>query len=105
MPAGAIDAAEAIELDLSVVGDISRPPAVKEAVDEFRFDGVVLSSVQPDVKTSRLGWIVIFRQRHAVRENCAVNLGCVSMDLLLALIPLRLIRLKLSAAFDPLSEA
>ena len=94
MPAGAIDAAKAIELDLSVVGDgrVAGPLAVQEAVNELGLGGVVLTAVQPDVETSRFGGIVVFRQRHAVRENRAVNFGGVGMDLLLALIPLRLIR-------------
>src|SRR5439155_11830585 len=93
MPAGAIDAAKAIELDLSLVGDgrIAGPFAGKKAVDELGFGGVVLTAVQPDVETNRLVGIVVFRQRHAVRENRAVNFGVVGMDLFLALIPLRLI--------------
>ena len=55
MPARAIDAAEAIELDLSLVGDrrVAGRPWVQEAVDELGFGGVVLPAVQPDVETGR----------------------------------------------------
>ena len=79
-------------------------PGVEEAVDELGFGGVVLASVQPDVETSRFAGIVVFRQRHAVGENRAVNFRVVGMDLLLALIPLRLIGLELFAALDALIE-
>jgi len=73
-------------------------------VDELGLGGVVLASVQPDVETRRLRGIIVFRQRHAVRKHRAVDFGIVGVDLLLALIPLRLIALKLSGALDALIE-
>jgi hypothetical protein len=102
MPAGAVDAAEAIELDLALVGSAAGPTAVKEAVDELRFGRVVLTPVQPDVEPSRLVRIVFIRQRHTVGENRAVNFGRVRKDLPFSLIPLWLIGLKLFAALDAL---
>src|SRR5262245_29255225 len=57
MPAGSVDASEAIELDLSLIGDgrIAAAFAVQDAVDELCFSRRVLTAMQPDVKTRRLG--------------------------------------------------
>src|SRR3954471_14845989 len=106
MPAGAVDAAEAIELDLSVVGDgrIAGHFAIEKAINELGFGGVVLTAVQPDVESRGLGGIVVFRQCDAIRENCAIDFGNIGMDLLFALIPLGLIRHELIATLDPLIE-
>lgn len=104
MPARSIDATEAIELDLSVVGDgrIARTPAVEVAVNQLGFGGVVLAPAQPDVEAGRLAGIIVFRQRDSVGKNRAVNFRGGGMDLPLALIPLRLIGLKLLAALNTL---
>src|SRR6266699_2969410 len=107
MPARTIDAAKAIELDLSLVRDrrIAGSTTVQKTVNELGFGGCVLASVQPDVKTSRLAGIVIVRQRHAVGKNRSVNLRGVSMNPPLALVPLRLISLKLFPALNALIES
>src|SRR5436190_12935660 len=104
MPARAIDTAEAIELNLSLIGDVGGDPGGEEVADELGFGGGVLASVQPDVKTGRLAGIIVGRERHAVRKNRAVNLRGVGMNLLPALIPLRLIGLELPATLDALIE-
>jgi hypothetical protein len=106
VPAGAIDSAEAIELDLPLIGDgcIGRRPRPEEAVDELGLGGVVLASVQPDVQTRWFLGIVVFRQRDAIREHRAVDLGIVGMDLFLALMPSRLVALDLFGAFNPLVQ-
>src|SRR5262249_36765134 len=68
VPAGAIDAAETIQLDLSLIGHgrIARPARREKSVDELSLCGVVLASVQPDVETRWLRGIVILRQCDAV---------------------------------------
>jgi len=76
----------------------------EKSVDELSLGGVILASVQPDVETSWLRGIVVFRQRDAVRQQGAVDFGTVGEDLLLALIPLRLVALELSGALDTLVQ-
>src|SRR4051812_37115534 len=104
MPARAVDPTEAIQLNLSLVGDVGGDPGRKEVADELGFGRGVLASVQPDVQTRRLAGIVIGRQRHAVGENRAVDFGSVGVNLLSALVPLGLIGLELLAPLDALIE-
>src|SRR5687767_898269 len=106
MPAGAVDPAETIELNLSVIGHgrVARALAIEETVDEFCFDHRVRASVEPDVEPGWLAWIVVVRQRDAVGKHRAVDLGNVGVNPPLALIPLRLVRLELMRAFDALIE-
>src|SRR6266849_2750256 len=67
VPACAIDAAEAIELDLSLIGNrgIPRRPGPEKSVNELGLGGIVLASVQPDVETGWFRGVVILRQRDA----------------------------------------
>src|ERR1700726_2900558 len=55
VPAGAIAATKAIELDLPLIGHwrIARPSGCEKAVHKLGFGGIVLASMQPDVET---GW-------------------------------------------------
>src|SRR5262245_7052279 len=107
MPARAVDPAEAIELDLSLFGHrgVTRALAVEKAVDEFRLDHRVRTSMEPDVEPGRLARIVVVRKRDAVGQDGAVDFGNVAVDLPFALIPLRLVRLKLMGALDALIES
>src|SRR5260221_10489809 len=104
MAARAIDAAEAIELNLPLIGEAGGDSGCEEVADELGFGGGVLTSVQPDIKTGRLAGIIVGRERHAVGKNRAVNLGGIGMNLLPALIPLRLIGLELPATLKALIE-
>ena len=106
VPAGAIDAAEAIELNLALIGHrrVPRRPGVQKVENELRFGRIVLPAVQPHVQAGWPGGIVIRRQRDAVRLNRAIDFGIVCMDLFLALIPLRLAALQLLGALNALIE-
>src|SRR5688500_2783017 len=57
VPSCAVDASEAIELDLSLVRDgrVSGRPWGQEVVDECRLGGVVLAAVKPDVEARGFG--------------------------------------------------
>src|ERR1043166_4754748 len=91
MPARAVDASKAIKLNLSLIGHrrIAGPASAEKTVNELGFDHGVLTSVQPDVKARGFFRVVIFRKRHAVGKNGAVDFGIVGMNLALALVPLR----------------
>src|SRR5664279_4413584 len=106
MPARAIDAAKAIELDLSLVGDrrVAGSTGPQEAINELGLGGIVLPSMQPDVEPGRFGWVVICRQRNAVGQDRAVDFGVVGVDLFDALIPLRLVVLELLGTLDALVQ-
>ena len=90
MPARAVDAPEQVELDLSLVGHrrIPRPERLL-AENEFRFRGVVLPPVHPDVEPRRFCWVVAFRQRDGVRLHRSVDRRIVGMNLLLPRVPRR----------------
>src|SRR5947208_490180 len=106
MPSGAIDAAKATELNLSLIRHrrIAPAAAVEEAINEFGFGRVVRPSMQPDVETCWFIRIIVFWKRHAVRKHRALNLRLVREDLPPPLIPFRLIGLELLAALDSLIE-
>ncbi len=93
-------------MNLSLIGHgrVPRRPGVQKIENELGFRRIVLPAVQPHVQAGRLGGIVILRQRDAVGLNRAIDFGIVSMDLFLALIPLRLAALQLPGALDALVE-
>ena len=105
VPAGAVDPAEQIHLDLPLVGHrhIARPERLL-AENEFRFRGVVLPAVHPYVEPRRFGRVVAFGQRDGVRLHRSVDRGIVGVNLLLARVPGRSAVAQLPGPLDSLIE-
>ena len=71
MPASSVDAAKQIHLNLPLIGHgcITGRARFQEAVDEFRFRGVILPPVQPDIQARWLRGIVVGGKRDVIRLN------------------------------------
>ena len=105
VPARAVDPAEAIQLDLAVVGHRALPGRtfVKEKMNSA-LRRVVLPAVQPDVEARRLRRVVVLRQRDSVRLHRAIDLRVIRVNLLCARVPRRCPRCNCLRALDPLIQ-